>query len=52
MISSPEVGMSIKPIILSMVDFPEPEGPAIETKSPLSIAKEIPLSAGTTTFPR
>ena len=52
MISSPEVGVSINPIILSVVDFPEPDGPEIETNSPLSMEKLIPLTASTKTFPK
>ena len=52
MISSPEVGVSINPIILSVVDFPEPDGPEIETNSPLSIEKLIPFTASTKTFPK
>ena len=50
MISSPEVGVSISPIIFSVVDFPEPDGPEIETNSPLSMEKLIPLTASTKTF--
>jgi hypothetical protein len=28
----------MQPIMLSIVDFPEPEGPAMEMKSPLQIS--------------
>ena len=48
----PSDGTSIHPIMLRMVDFPEPEGPIIETKSPLSMSKETPFMAETSVFPR
>ena len=51
MMSSPPEGVSIKPIILRMVDLPEPEGPEIETNSPCSMAKSMPFTASTKTFP-
>ena len=35
----PEVGLSSKPIMLSSVDFPEPELPTIRTNSPFSTEK-------------
>ena len=33
-ITSPDVGISVRPMIFSKVDFPEPEGPEIAAKSP------------------
>jgi len=37
--TSPLVGTSKQPIIFSRVDFPEPEGPIIEMKSPAEMLK-------------
>ena len=48
----PEVGVSMQPIRLRIVDLPEPDGPAIETKSPFSMAKLTPRTASTLTLPR
>ncbi len=50
-LTSPDVGVSIQPIILSIVVFPEPECPAIEIKSPFSIDISIPFTAYTFSFP-
>jgi hypothetical protein len=35
----PSVGVSMQPIILGIVDFPDSRGPAMEMKSPLAISK-------------
>ena len=39
------------PRIFSNVDFPEPDAPIIETSSPLSISRSIPLSTWSGTAP-
>ena len=49
--SSPDVGVSIRPIIFKVVDLPEPDGPEMETNSPRSIEKFMPLTASTVTLP-
>jgi hypothetical protein len=36
---SPDVGVSRQPIIFISVDFPDPEGPSIDKKSPFSILR-------------
>jgi hypothetical protein len=48
----PAVGRSTQPIMLRIVVLPEPEGPAMEMKSPFSMQKETPLTASTSTLPR
>ncbi len=45
--TTPEVGGSMQPIMLRMVDLPEPDGPAMEMKSPFSMAKVTPFTAST-----
>ena len=47
----PEVGLSNAPIRFSIVDLPLPDGPRMETKSPVSTFRFTPLSASTGTFP-
>jgi hypothetical protein len=42
---SPFEGVSSKPRIESSVDFPQPDGPAIDTYSPRAIAMSTPASA-------
>ena len=39
---SPDVGLSKTPIIFINVDFPEPDGPTMDTNSPSSTFKDIP----------
>src|SRR5690606_31527648 len=51
-LTMPDVGVSMHPIMLRMVDLPEPEGPVIEMNSPFSIVKETPRTACTSVFPR
>jgi hypothetical protein len=48
---TPEVARSRNPKICIKVDFPEPEGPMIETNSPLAIVKERLWSTFVTTSP-
>jgi hypothetical protein len=49
--TSPDVGLSIPPMILSTVLFPEPLGPRTTTNSPLSTSKLMPSEALTFTWP-
>jgi hypothetical protein len=49
--TSPLVGSSRLPAIVSRVDFPEPLGPITATKSPASTARSISSSARTTVAP-
>src|SRR5690606_10107306 len=51
-LTTPEVGVSMQPIIFRMVDLPEPDGPVIEMNSPFSTAKETPRTACTSVFPK
>ena len=44
---SPEYGLSRAPSIFNMVDFPDPEGPIMETKLPFSIERLMWLRAVT-----
>src|ERR1700730_6008744 len=39
--ATPLVGLTKPPTIYSRVDFPQPEGPRMETKAPSSIVSEI-----------
>ena len=48
----PLVGRSRHPTIFTAVDFPEPEGPMMETNSPFFISSFSPVSAFTFTSPR
>src|SRR5690348_4846042 len=48
---SPELGRSRPPIRLSSVDFPEPEGPTIDTSSPRPMPKSTRSSAVTLRLP-
>ena len=48
----PAVGESIRPIMLSSVVLPLPEGPATQTKEPLLISRSMLFSARTTVLPR
>lgn len=43
----PSVCLSIQPNIYNKVDFPEPDTPTIEQKSPFSIIKLILFNAST-----
>jgi hypothetical protein len=45
------VSSETPPIILSSVDFPEPDGPAIERNSPVLREKLMPFNASTSVFP-
>jgi hypothetical protein len=45
--TEPELGRSSVPTRLSSVDFPEPDGPTMNTNSPFSIANETSRSATT-----
>src|SRR4051812_33775946 len=47
----PAVGRSSPPIKLSKVDLPEPDGPMIETSSPLGMLNVIASSAVTCRLP-
>src|SRR5690606_25968132 len=38
-LTMPDVGVSMHPIMLRMVDLPDPEGPVIEMNSPFSYRK-------------
>src|SRR5256885_2399630 len=49
--TTPAVGRSRPPIRLSKVDFPEPDGPMIETSSPLGMLTVISSSAVTCRLP-
>ena len=47
----PEVGVSSPPIRFSRVDFPEPDGPTIDTISPRPIDRSTFSNAVTCRFP-
>ena len=47
----PSVGVSMQPIMFRIVVLPDPDGPAMETKSPSSISKLTPLTAWTSVLP-
>src|ERR1700722_12204436 len=47
----PRVACARPPITCSIVDFPHPDGPMIETNSPGMISMLTPRSAGTSTLP-
>ena len=47
----PSVGRSTPPMMCSRVDFPEPEGPTMETNSPFSTLKDTLSRALTWAFP-
>ena len=47
----PADGRSIRPIMFSSVDFPEPEGPEIAANSPLFMENDTFFIAGTESFP-
>jgi hypothetical protein len=40
----------MRPIMLRIVDFPEPDGPAMEMNSPFSMLKLTPFTASTWTL--
>src|SRR5690606_8158773 len=51
-LTMPDVGVSMHPIMLRIVDLPDPEGPVIEMNSPFSTVKETPRTACTSVFPK
>src|SRR5688500_8245566 len=42
---SPSLGLSMRPTMLSSVDFPHPDGPMMATNSPLASSKSTPFRA-------
>ena len=48
---SPAVGVSRQPMMFIRVDFPDPDGPMMETNSPFPIVRDIPRSASSVWLP-
>lgn len=49
-VTVPDVGRSSVPMMLSIVDLPDPEGPTTATSSPAATSSETPRSAPTSPY--
>src|SRR5690606_33767933 len=50
-LTTPDVGLSMQPIMFKIVDLPDPDGPVMEMKSPFSTLNDTPRTACTCVFP-